>query len=77
MESEILKSGQFTKDGKKYMNGNCLIDTEMEIQPHGVCIGNRGMLIVPLQPGINSREVGFKCTTCSAVVYANVRGVCL
>lgn len=76
-KTEVLLSGQYTKDGKRYMNGNCLIHVESEVEPHGTCLGGRGILIVPLQAGKTSREVAFRCQTCSQTVFQDVLGVCL
>ncbi len=73
----IPLSGNYTKDGKRFMNGNCLIHVEVEVEPHGTCRGGRGILIVPLQAGKTPREAAFKCQTCSQTVFRNVLGICL
>jgi len=74
---ETLRTGTYTRDGQHYLSETCLFHVFVMLGPHDGCPGGQGTLIVPLQPGDNTHNVGYSCNLCGAIVFQHAQGICL
>ena len=75
---ETFRPNTFTTDVQYYVSeAPCMLRVVVELEPHNACPGGKGTIFVPLVPGKDTHEVGYRCETCEEVVFQHARGICL